>query len=83
MILSFLLGWWQRCYAAIIKWVLIAAGLLLVLLQIRLSGRNDERTAQFIKQNEIIGRANEVENDIRRLRSGDAIDKLRRYWTRK
>jgi hypothetical protein len=56
---------------------------LLVLFKIRQSGRDDERAAQLVKQNETIGKANEVENDMRGMRDGAALDELRRDWTRK
>ena len=83
MIGSLLLSWWQRSYAAVLKWVGIAAAVLLVLFKIRQSGRDDERAAQIVKQNETVGKANEVENDVRRMRDGDSLDELRRDWTRK
>lgn len=82
MIWSLLLSWWQRSYAAVLKWVGIAAAVLLVLFKIRQSGRNDERAAQLVKQNETVGKANDVENDMRHLRDGAALDELRRDWTR-
>lgn len=83
MIWGLLLSWWQRTYAAILKWVGIAAAVLLVLFKIRQSGRDDERAAQLVKQNETVGKANDVENDMRHLRDGDSLDELRRDWTRK
>ena len=61
----------------------IAVVVLLVLFKIRQSGRDDERAAQIVKQNETVGKANEVENDVRRMRDGDSLDELRRDWTRK
>jgi len=83
MIWSLLLSWWQRSYAAILKWLAIAAAVLVVLFKIRQSGRDDERAAQLLKQNETVGKANEVENDMRRVRDGDSLNELRRDWTRK
>ena len=83
MIWNLLLSWWQRSYAAILKWLGIAAAVLLVLFKIRQSGRDDERAAQLLKQNETIGKANDVENDMRHVRDGAALDELRRDWTRK
>lgn len=83
MIWSLLLSWWQRSYAAILKWAAIAAAAFLVVLKIRQSGRDDERAAQLLKQNETVGKANEVENDVRGMRDGAALDELRRDWTRK
>lgn len=83
MIGALLLGWWQRSYAAILKWLGIAAAVLLVLFKIRQSGRDDERAEQLLKQNETVGKANEVENDVRRLPDGDALNELRQDWTRK
>ena len=83
MIGALLLSWWQRSYAAILKWLGIAAAVLLVLFKIRQSGRDDERAEQLLKQNETVGKANEVENDMRRLHDGDALNELRRDWTRK
>jgi hypothetical protein len=83
MIWSLLLGWWQRSYAAILKWGTIAAAALLVLLKIRQSGRDDERAEQLLHQNETIGKANEVETDMRRVRDGNSLNELRRDWTRK
>jgi len=83
MIWGLLLRWWQRSYAAILKWLGIAAAVLVVLFKIRQSGRNDERADQLLKQNEIVGKANEVENDMRRVRDGDSLNELRRDWTRK
>ena len=82
MIWGLLLSWWQRYYAAVLKWVGIAAAVLLVLFKIRQSGRDDERAAQLVKQNETVGKANDVENDMRHLRDGAALDELRRDWTR-
>jgi hypothetical protein len=83
MIWGLLLSWWQRSYAVILKRMGIAAAVLLVLFKIRQSGRDDERAAQLVKQNETIGKANEVENDMRGMRDGAALDELRRDWTRK
>lgn len=83
MIWNLLLGWWQRSYAAVLKWGAIAAAALLVLMKIRQSGRDDERASQLLKQNETVGKANEVETDMRRVRDGDSLDELRRDWTRK
>ena len=83
MIWGLLLSWWQRSYAAILKWLGIAAALLVVLFKIRQSGRDDERAAQLLKQNETVGKANEVETDMRRVRDGDSLNELRRDWTRK
>jgi hypothetical protein len=83
MIWNLLLGWWQRSYAAVLKWGAIAATVLLVLMKIRQSGRDDERASQLLKQNETVGKANEVENDVRGMRDGAALDELRRDWTRK
>ena len=83
MITALLLSWWQRSYAAILRWLGIAAAVLLVLFKIRQSGRDDERAAQLLKQNETVGKANEVENDMRRVRDGDSLNELRRDWTRK
>ena len=82
MIWGLLLSWWQRSYAAVLKGVGIAAAVLLVLFKIRQSGRDDERAAQLVKQNETVGKANDVENDMRHLRDGAALDELRRDWTR-
>ena len=82
MIGGLLLSWLQRSYAAVLKWVGIAAAVLLVLFKIRQSGRDDERAAQLVKQNETVGKANDVENDMRHLRDGAALDELRRDWTR-
>jgi hypothetical protein len=83
MIWGLLLSWWQRSYAVILKWLGIAAAVLLVVFKIRQSGRDDERANQLLQQNETIGKANEVENDMRGMRDGDALDELRRDWTRK
>ena len=83
MISELLLGWWQRSYGAVIKWAGIVAAVLLVLFNIRQSGRKDERAEQLLKQNKTAEKANEVENDIRRLPDGDALNELRRDWTRK
>lgn len=83
MIWGLLLSWWQRSYAAILKWLGIAAAVLLVLFKIRQAGRDDERAAQLIKQNETVGKANDVENNMRGMRDGAAFDELRRDWTRK
>jgi len=82
MIWGLLLSWWQRSYAAVLKWLGITAAVLLVLFKIRQSGRDDERAAQLVKQNETVGKANDVENDMRHLRDGAALDELRRDWTR-
>lgn len=83
MIWNLLLGWWQRSYAAVLKWGAIAAAALFVVLKIRQSGRDQERADQLVRQNETIGKANEVENDVRGMRDGAAVDELRRDWTRK
>lgn len=83
MIAALLLSWWQRSYAAVLKWLGIAAAVLLVLFKIRQSGRDDERADQLLQQNETVGEANEVENDMRGMRDGAALDELRRDWTRK
>lgn len=83
MIWNLLLGWWQRSYAAVLKWGAIAATALFVVLKIKQSGRDQERTDQLVRQNETVGKANEVENDVRGMRDGAALDELRRDWTRK
>jgi hypothetical protein len=83
MIWGLLLSWWQRSYAVILKWLGIAAAVVLVVFKIRQSGRDDERASQLLQQNETVGKANEVENDMRGMRDGAALDELRRDWTRK
>lgn len=77
-----LLGWWQRSYGAVIKWAGIAAAVLLVLFNIRQSGRREERAAQLLNQQKDTEKANEVEADMRRLSDGAALDELRRDWSR-
>ncbi|NBO19407.1 MAG: hypothetical protein EBV03_09315 [Proteobacteria bacterium] len=83
MIWNLLLGWWQRSYAAVLKWGAIAAAALLVLVKILQSGRDQERADQLMRQNETVSKANEVETDMRRVRDGDSLSELRRDWTRK
>lgn len=83
MIWNLILGWWQRSYAAVLKWGAIAAAALLVLMKIRQSGRDQERADQLMRQNETVSKANEVETDMRRVRDGDSLNELRRDWTRK
>jgi hypothetical protein len=77
-----LLGWWQRSYGTVIKWVGIAAAVLLVLFNIRQSGRREERAAQLLNQQKDTEKANEVEADMRRLSDGAALNELRRDWSR-
>ena len=83
MILTFLLGWWQRSYIAVLKWAGIAAAVLLLLFNIRQSGRKAERVDQLLKQNKDLEKANEVETDVRRIPDGAALDELRHDWSRK
>jgi hypothetical protein len=83
MIGGLLLSWWQRSYSAVLTWLGIAAAVMVVLFKVRQSGRNDERIDQLMKQHETLGKANEVENEMRHLRDGAALDELHRDWTRK
>lgn len=80
---ALLLAWWQKSYGAVLEWAGIAAAALLVWFNIRQSGRNDERADELEAQNKSVEKANAVENDVRRLGDGAALDELRRDWERK
>lgn len=80
---ALLLAWWQKSYSTVLKWAGIVAAALLVWFNIKLSGRKEERAAALEEQNKQAEKANAVENDVRRLGDGAALDELRRDWTRK
>jgi len=80
---ALLLGWWQNSYATVLKWTGIAAAVLLVWFNIKESGRKEEQADELLTQNKSVEEANEMENDVRRLPDGAALDELRRDWSRK
>jgi hypothetical protein len=80
---ALLLAWWQKSYSTVLKWAGIVAAALLVWFNIKQSGRKEERAAALEEQNKQAEKANAVENDVRRLGDGAALDELRRDWTRK
>lgn len=79
---ALLTAWLRRSWAVVAQWGAIAAAAIGLWFSIRQAGREAERNDQLEAQRKQTEKAHAVENDMRRLDDGAALDELHKRWSR-